>query len=137
MTIENVPSSQPVAAIAWFLVWVVIGVGVAVGVVSLGLLTLVPSLCLAAVVAASPTARRSAFGLVVGLGVLLLFVAYVQRQGPGTTCWRTATSSGCDQHLDPRPWLVAGLTMIALGFVGAWRSGLAGRLRRATRVDQR
>jgi hypothetical protein len=40
-------------------------------------------------------------------------VAYVQRDGPGTTCWRTATSSGCDQHLNPIPWLVVGLVLVA------------------------
>jgi hypothetical protein len=124
VTIEKAPWTEPVAAIAWFLAWTLVGVGIAVGFVSLGVLALVPSLILAAVFASFRTARRSALGLLVGLGLLLVFVAYVQRQGPGTTCWRTATASGCDQHLDPRPWLVAGLTLITIGLVGAWRRGL-------------
>ncbi len=32
------------------------------------------------------------------------FVAWVQRAGPGTTCWQTATASGCDQHLNLWVW---------------------------------
>ena len=47
-----------------------------------------------------------------GAGFQPLFVAYVQREGPGTTCWHTATASGCDQHLNPIPWLVVGLALV-------------------------
>jgi hypothetical protein len=132
MTVAKASSTEPAAAIAWFLAWVLVGVGIAVGFVSLGVLTLVPSLILGAVLASVRTARRSALGLLVGLGLLLVFVAYVQRQGPGTTCWRTATASGCDQHLDPRPWLGAGLTLISVGLVGAWRRGLIHSSTRST-----
>jgi hypothetical protein len=65
-----------------------------------------PALIIAALIARSPTARRSMFGLVTGVGLPLLVVAYVQRDGPGTTCWHTATTAGCDQDLNPIPWLV-------------------------------
>ena len=58
------------------------------------------------------TARRAAFGLLAGAGLLSLFVAYVQRDGPGTTCWHTASASACDQHLNPIPWLVVGLVPV-------------------------
>lgn len=64
-----------------------------------------------------PGARRSAFGLLTGVGVLLLYVVWVQRAGSGTTCWKTATASGCDQHLNPLPWLIAGIAL-AGGVVG-------------------
>jgi hypothetical protein len=64
-----------------------------------------------------PQARRSAFGLLSGAGALFLYAAWVQRDGPGTTCWRTATASGCDQHLDPLPWLAAGAALVVAGFV--------------------
>ena len=62
--------------------------------------------------ARSQTGSRSAFGLFAGAGLLSLFVAYVQRAGPGTTCWHTATASGCDQHLNPIPWLVVGIALV-------------------------
>jgi hypothetical protein len=134
VTIAKAPSTGPVAAIAGFVAWTLVGVGIAVGFVSLGVITLVPSLILGAVLASSRTARRSAFGLLVGLGLLLVFVAYVQRQGPGTTCWRTATVSGCDQHLDPRPWLVAGLMLITIGLLGSLRRGLIHSSTRSARL---
>jgi hypothetical protein len=71
-----------------------------------------PALIAGAAISRSQSARRSAFGLLAGAGLLSLFVAYVQRDGPGTTCWHTASASGCDQHLNPIPWLVVGLVLI-------------------------
>ena len=43
--------------------------------------------------------------------------AYVQRQGPGTTCWHTASGAGCNQHLDPLPWLIVGSLFVVAGLV--------------------
>jgi hypothetical protein len=103
----------------WFWAWALVGVAIALGMLSLGLLLLVPS-----AVAILLMARRhpiNAFGLLSGIGVMLLVVAYLQRQGPGTTCWHTATASGCDQHSDPIPWLVAGLLFFVAGIIGQAR----------------
>jgi hypothetical protein len=85
--------------------------------VSLGVLVLAPAGIVAVLMASRPTIRRSAFGLLSGAGVLLLYVAWVQRAGPGTTCWHTATASGCDQHLNPLPWLLVGIAMFISGIV--------------------
>jgi hypothetical protein len=90
----------------WFWMWAVVGATAALGLISLGPLALVvPAIIAAAAMARIPSVRRSALGLLAGAGFLPLFVAYVQREGPGTTCWHTATASGCDQHLNPLPWL--------------------------------
>lgn len=62
-----------------------------------------------------PKTRRTTFGLLSGAGLPFLFVAFVNRQGPGTTCWRTLTSAGCDQHLNPVPWLLIGIVLLAVG----------------------
>jgi len=67
--------------------------------------------------ASRPSARRSAFGLLSGAGALLLYIAWVQRAGPGTTCWHTQTASGCDQHLNPLPWLLVGIGLFIGGIV--------------------
>jgi hypothetical protein len=91
--------------------------------VSLGPILVAPVFVIAALVWSRPEIRRSAFGLFSGAGALLLHVAWVQRAGPGTTCWQTQTASGCDQHLDPLPWLIAGIGL----FVG----GIAAHARRA------
>ena len=101
----------------WFSVWVLLGSAAALGAVSLGPLLLLPSALVAVLVWRRPRARRSAFGLLTGAGMLLLYVAWVQRDGPGTTCRHTATASGCDQHLNPLPWLVLGIILVAAGFL--------------------
>jgi hypothetical protein len=112
-----------VADCRWFWAWALLGCAAALGFVSLGVLVLAPVAVVGALMASKPAVRRSAFGLLTGVGVLLLYVAWVQRAGPGTTCWRTATASGCDQHLNPLPWLLAGLATFIAGIVGHARRG--------------
>jgi hypothetical protein len=99
----------------WFFVWALLGAAAALGTVSLGPLLLVPVLLVAVFLSTRPAVRRSASGLVTGAGTLLLYVAWVQRDGPGTTCWHTATGGGCDQHLNPLPWLVVGVALVIAG----------------------
>jgi hypothetical protein len=101
----------------WFAVWVPVGALVGVGLISLGPLALLPAVLITVAITTSTAARRSACGLISGTGLVSLYVAYVQREGPGTTCWRTATGGGCEDHLDPRPWLVAGVALVVLGVV--------------------
>jgi multisubunit Na+/H+ antiporter MnhC subunit len=101
----------------WFFVWAFLGAAAALGTVSLGPLLLLPIALLGVFLLTRPAVRRSAFGLLMGAGALLLYVAWVQRDGPGTTCWHTATASGCDQHLNPLPWLIAGTVLVVSGFV--------------------
>src|SRR5207253_776467 len=73
----------------------------------------------AAILTAKRTPLASIWGLLSGAGLAAVVVAYIQREGPGTTCWRTATGGGCTQHLDPRPWLVAGIVLMLSGiFLG-------------------
>ncbi|HUZ80738.1 MAG TPA: hypothetical protein VMU73_00690 [Gaiellaceae bacterium] len=99
----------------WFWAWALLGCLGALGFVSLGMLVLGPVAVVGVAMASRPTIRRSALGLLSGVGVLLVYVAWVQRAGPGTTCWQNATSSGCDQHLNPLPWLVAGVALFVGG----------------------
>jgi hypothetical protein len=95
-----------------FWAWAVLGAIGAIGLVSLGPIVFGPALILVGALSTSRVARRSAFGLLAGAGLVSLFVAYVQRKGPGTSCWHTATAGGCDQHLNPIPWLVIGLVLV-------------------------
>jgi hypothetical protein len=101
----------------WFAAWAVVGCALALGIVSLGLLALVPATVIAVLMIRQPAARRSAYGAAIGVGLLLLFVAYVNREGPGTTCWQHGTATGCDEHLNPLPWLALGLSFVVGGFV--------------------
>src|SRR5213080_4931408 len=94
-----------------FWAWALGGCAAALGFVSLGVLVLPAVAVAAGLMASRPAIRRSAFGFLSGIGVLLLYVAWAQRAGPGTTCWRTGSASGCDQHLNPLPWLLAGIAL--------------------------
>lgn len=101
----------------WFWVWALLGCAAAVGAVSIGVLVLAPVALAGALMMSRPAIRGSAYGFVTGVGALLLYVAWVQRAGPGTTCWHTATASGCDEHLNPLPWLLIGIATFIGGIV--------------------
>ena len=110
----------------WFWAWAAVG-ALAAASLDLGPLTALPALVLGVLVArAGDRSRGSAFGLLTGAGLPLLLVAYVQRQGPGTTCWHTATAAGCDQHLNPWPWLIVGLVLVLAGLVAHSRQNRDG-----------
>jgi hypothetical protein len=98
-----------------------VGVVGTVGLISLGPLALVPAAIAGRALGNGPRSRQSAVGLLAGAGLTCLYVAYVQRQGPGTTCWRTASAAGCDGHLNPLPWLIVGLILLIGGFLAQGR----------------
>jgi hypothetical protein len=101
-----------------FSAWALLGAGAALGGLTLGPLAVVAAAAVALAAARRRALRRPVFGLLPGVGAVLLAVAYVQRDGPGTTCWRTASAAGCDTHLDPRPWLVVGVLLVVAGVAG-------------------
>jgi len=107
----------------WFAVWAVLGSAWALAAVSLGPLLILPALLVGVLLwTKRPAARESAFGLLSGAGFLLLYVAWLQRDGPGTTCTRIPPAGmRCDQHLNPLPWLVLGLVFVAAGVVAQTR----------------
>jgi hypothetical protein len=118
----------------WFWVWAVVGGCLAMSFVSFIGLFFLPVAAVGALAAlrfGRAAAPRASLGAVSGAGVPFLVVAYLQRKGPGTVCWRTATASGCDEYLDPRPWLAIGIVLI-LGGIAAFlharaRRGAPGR----------
>lgn len=117
MTAGDTPDATrgPLSQVPWFVAWAVVGVGVALGVSVLGIFAIPMALLLAVFLLVRHHADRSAFGLLAGMGLISLYVAYVQRKGPGTVSWHTATESGTDTYMDPRPWLVAGLLLVVIG----------------------
>src|SRR4051794_18136294 len=88
------------AGCGWFWAWALLGSAAAFGILSLGPILTAPVLLIGWLMASRQRICHSAFGLLSGAGALLLYVAWVQRAGPGTTCWSTQTASGCDQHLN-------------------------------------
>jgi hypothetical protein len=118
----------------WFWVWAFVGGCLAISFISfIGpfFLPVAASGAFAGLRWGRSSVARSSLGLITGAGVPFLIVAYVQRKGPGTVCWQTATASGCDEYLDPRPWLAIGLALV-LGGIAAFlharaRRGAPGR----------
>ena len=107
-----------------FWLWVLLGVAFGLCLTSLGVLIALPLIALTVLMVSQRRLRSSWLGVLVGFGALLLFVAYLQREGPGVTCWQTATASGCDEHLNPLPWLVGGILFVTAGLVAqAVRAG--------------
>jgi hypothetical protein len=102
----------------WFLVWAAVGCAAGFASISFIWLFFAPlALAVVALLIWRRALSRSAIGFVSGLGVTSLIVAYLNRKGPGTVSWHTATASGSDTYLDPRPWLVAGVVLVAAGVV--------------------
>jgi len=117
--------SEASHAFGWFAVWLAVGVAFAFSVVALlsfGLFVLPFAAAAAMLLIVRHHVDRSAWGLLCGIGLLSLYVAYVQRKGPGTVSWHTATASGSSTYMDPRPWLIVGLLLIAGGVAAfLWR----------------
>ena len=117
--------SESLHPVGWFAVWLAVGVALAfsaVAVLSFGLFVFPFAAAAVVLLIVRHHVDRSDWGLLCGIGLLSLYVAYVQRKGPGTVHWQTATAGGADTYLDPRPWLVAGLLLVAVA-IGAflWR----------------
>jgi len=100
-----------------FWLWAIVGVGLGFGISVIGLVTVPASLVVAIVLLSRPRFRGSAYGVLVGIGAPLLFVAYDNREGPGTVCRSYDGGRGmqCDDLYDPRKWAAVGLAFVAAG----------------------
>ena len=113
-TSTTASSATPVLS---FVAWMLTGTAGALGLVSLGPILLGPAVILGGVLLSRATARQWRSGLPAGAGLVFLYVADRQRHGPGTRCWHTAAASGCDQSLNPFPWLVLAVLLLAWALV--------------------
>ena len=65
---------------------------------------------------------RHIAGVLSGVGAPLLYLAYLNRSGPGVVC----AGDRCEQQMTPWPWLWAGLSFVLAGIaayvlLGRWR----------------
>ncbi len=102
----------------WYLAWAAVGAGAALSL--LGALTIgvfvAPFVALGGLALVSHArARPAAPALVCGLAVPPLWVAYLNRDGPGTICTTTAASQACVEEWSPWPWLAVALALLAGG----------------------
>ena len=102
-----------------FAAWAMVGAGACLGLLTA--LTIGPVLLVAVVVALVVLVRRpvsvyaAMTGLMSGIGVVLLTIAYLNRHGPGEYCETSATEQHCTSEWSPWPWLVVGLLLVGAG----------------------
>ncbi len=114
-----------------FLAWTTIGGGAALGlltILTIGIFVLPATALLAVLLAWRGQTVQAGPAIVTGLGLIPLYVAYLNRGGPGTVCTTTALSQSCMQETSPWPWVAAGLCLAAAG------AGLSVVVRRSRRV---
>jgi hypothetical protein len=114
---------------AWFAVWFIVGAGYAaslLGAASIGLFLLPLPVLATILLARRPHANSGLPGLISGLGIPLLHVAYLNRAGPGTICTTIPAGEACTEESSPWPWLVAAVTLLVLGAAAfiAWQRHL-------------
>ena len=113
----------------WFAVWLIIGTDYALsllGAASIGLFVLPLPLLATILLARRRHAHSGLPGLISGLGIPLLYVAYLNRAGPGTICTAITGGQDCTGEWSPWPWLAAGVILLVLGAVAfiAWQRHL-------------
>lgn len=117
---REVSDGSPGPAWPWFLAWLVIGAAGSLGfltIPTIGLYLLPMSGVAAGVVASRRAARGGLPGLLSGCGLPLVYVAYLNRQGPGDICTTTGTGQSCVEEWSPWFWLAGGVVLIIAGAV--------------------
>jgi hypothetical protein len=105
-----------------FFAWAALGAGICLSlltVLSIGLFV-VPFVVggLIALLLWPGSRTSAALGVISGLGLVPLLVAYLNRGGPGDVCTTSASGGqSCNTEWSPWPWLGAGLALVALGAV--------------------
>jgi len=113
-------AAPAVGARAWFGAFTLLGAAWAfslVSILSIGMVILPLATVATVVLLTRRSSRQGLPGLVAGLGAPLVYVAYRNRAGPGQVCTELAARSSCTQDLDPLPWLIVGLCLVAVGAV--------------------
>jgi len=115
-----------------FIGWAAAGAALclaAFSILSIGIFVLPMAVAgLAALISWRGTRNSSAAGLLCGLGAVPVYIAYLNRGGPGTVCGAVASGGQvCTAEWNPWPFLAAGVVLIAAGAALFWR--LRGRTR--------
>jgi hypothetical protein len=101
--------------------WTLVGAGAVLGVLTLltiGIFVLPVTGLLAGLLAwrgAHLPRRLVGPGLLTGAGVIPLYIAFLNRGGPGMVCTTWATGGSCTQEMSPWPWVAAGLCLAGAG----------------------
>jgi hypothetical protein len=84
---------------------------------------------LGAALVARSGSRAAAPALLCGLALPVLFVAWLNRDGPGNVCSVTPSSTSCVQEWSPLPWVAVGSALVLSGIAGSIVARRAARAR--------
>ena len=123
---------DPTAPHVFFILWALLGAGACLAV--LGALTIGPFVApvvalLGWLLLRRSGADRSMAGALSGVSLMLFFVAWNNRGGPGEVCTVRPSFTRCSEQWNPWPWFVVGLAFL---FAGVAVFYLLGRSRAAT-----
>jgi len=101
------------AFVWWTVVGALLGLGLA-SILTIGLVLLLVG-CVLAVVGCllRPLRNHSAAAVPAGLGLAVLYLAWLNRGGPGRVCETTGTNTSCIDAWSPWPFLVVALLLFA------------------------
>jgi hypothetical protein len=103
-----------------FLWWCLAGAGLGLGVLSLlsiGAFVLLATFMLCGVLLWRLDFGWGMGGLLSGAALPVLYVAWLNRGGPGEVCHRDAQSLSCTDEWSPWPFVVVGVAMVVAGLV--------------------
>src|SRR4051812_1621232 len=116
---------KPVAPWAygwWLVVGALAGIGIA-ALLSIGVVLLAAAAVLAVIGARTPALRnRSVVAIPAGVGVAVLYLAWINRDGPGNVCKTTGTTTTCTDQISPWPFVAVAVVLIAVSLVLARRA---------------
>jgi MYXO-CTERM domain-containing protein len=104
----------------WFGVWFAVGAAYALallGAMTIGVFVLPFAVVATLSIRRHRQARVGLPGLVSGLALPLWYVAYLNRDGPGTVCSAIAGGQSCTDEWSPWPWLALGLGLLLAGVI--------------------
>jgi len=105
------------STLAWASVGALGAFGIA-GLATVGAFLLAGAAVVAAVALSVPALRPPCLpGFLVGLSTAPLYIAWLNREGPGLVCTTTADSSSCSDQWSPWPFVAVGVLFAGAGLV--------------------
>jgi hypothetical protein len=101
---------------AWAVAGTLYAVGIA-GILTIGIFVLPVAVLVMVLIARNEAAKAGWPGLITGIGVVPLVIAYLNRGGPGMVCTTTATSGSCTQEFNPWIFIAAAVVLVTVGIV--------------------
>jgi hypothetical protein len=115
----TLPDTSPAGwAYAW---WVVVGALLGIGIaalLSIGVVLLLLAAVLSVIGARMPALQnRSASAIPAGVGVAVLYLAWLNRGGPGEVCTSSANATTCQEAWSPWPFVAVAALLVAASVV--------------------